>query len=100
MITENSFSVLAPGRIVSMTNTINFVLEYVNSTNGNIEMCDGTYMFNLKEGGIDIDNPVSVVSGKPYMKFKNKCERLPITLKLSYPLDREIYDKIENLYIL
>ena len=50
--------------------------------------------------GVDPDNPVSVMPGKQYMKFKNKCEKLPITLKLSYPLDREIYDKIENLFIL
>lgn len=99
-ITEKSFTVVSPGRIATRTDTINSVLEYVNSANGNVEMCDGTYIFNLKEGGIDPENPVTIAPGKSCMKYKNKCEKVPITLKLTYPLEREIYDKIEDLYIL
>ena len=99
-INEKSFIIMSPGRIASLSTGINAVLEYINSTNGSVEMCDDTYVFNLKDGGIDVDNPVSIVPGKKYMKFKNKCEKLPITLKLTYPLDREIYDKIEGLYVL
>lgn len=99
-ITEKSFTVVSPGHIVSDTNTINCIIEYVNSTNGNVEISDNTYIFNLYDNGIDINNPVSIAEGKYPMKYKNKFEKLPIKLKLTYPLDRSFYDEIDDLYIL
>ena len=99
-ITEKSFNVVNPGRIVSRGGSIKAVLEYVNNSNGNVEISADTYSFNIKDKGVDPDNPVSIAEGKPLMKFKNSFKKLPITLKLTYPLDRSFYDKIEGLYIL
>lgn len=99
-ITKDSFSVINPGRIVSRSTAINAVLEYVNNSNGNVEISTDTYSFNIKDKGIDPDNPVNIAKGKKPMKFKNSYTKLPITLKLTYPLDRSFYDKIEGLYIL
>lgn len=99
-ITEKSFNVVNPGRIVSRGGSIKAVLEYVNNSNGNVEISADTYFFNIKDKGLDPDNPVSIAEGKPPMKFKNSFKKLPITLKLTYPLDRSFYDKIEGLYIL
>ena len=99
-ITEKSFNVVNPGRIVSRGGSIKAVLEYVNNSNGNVEISADTYSFNIKDKGLDPDNPVSIAEGKPPMKFKNSFKKLPITLKLTYPLDRSFYDKIEGLYIL
>lgn len=99
-ITEKSFNVVNPGRIVSRGGSIKVVLEYVNNSNGNIEISADTYSFNIKDRGLDPDNPVNIAEGKPLMKFKNSFKKLPITLKLTYPLDRSFYDKIEGLYIL
>ena len=99
-ISTKSFTVINPGRIISDTPNINSVLEYVNSKNGNVEICNDTYVFNLSGSGIDPMNPVSITEGKKCMKFKNDFKKLPITLKLTYPLDRSFYDKIEGLYIL
>ena len=99
-ITEKSFNVVNPGRIVSRGGSIKAVLEYVNNSNGNVEISADTYSFNIKDKGVDPDNPVSIAEGKPPMKFKNSFKKLPITLKLTYPLDRSFYDKIEGLYIL
>lgn len=99
-ITEKSFNVVNPGRIVSRGGSIKAVLEYVNNSNGNVEISADTYSFNIKDKGLDPDNPVSIAEGKPLMKFKNSFKKLPITLKLTYPLDRSFYDKIEGLYIL
>lgn len=99
-ITEKSFNVVNPGRIVSRGGSIKAVLEYVNNSNGNVEISADTYSFNIKDKGLDPDKPVSIAEGKPPMKFKNSFKKLPITLKLTYPLDRSFYDKIEGLYIL
>lgn len=99
-ITESSFTVINPGRIVSDTGTMQAVLEYVNNSNGNVEISSGVYSFNIKDKGIDRDNPVNIAEGRNPMKFKNSFKKLPITLKLTYPLDRSFYDKIEGLYIL
>lgn len=99
-ISEKSFSVINPGRIISDTPVINSVIEYVNSKNGNVEMSTDTYLFNLDGSGIDAAHPVTIAEGKKCMKFKNDFRKLPITLKLTYPLDRNFYDKIEGLYIL
>ena len=99
-ITEKSFNVVNPGRIVSRGGSIKAVLEYVNNSNGNVEISADTYSFNIKDKGLDPDKPVSIAEGKPPMKFKKSFNKLPITLKLTYPLDRSFYDKIEGLYIL
>lgn len=99
-ITEKSFNVVNPGRIVSGGSSIKAVLEYVNNSNGNVEISADTYSFNIKDKGLDPDNPVTIAEGKKPMKFKNSFKKLPITLKLTYPLDRSFYDKIEGLYIL
>ena len=99
-ITEKSFNVVNPGRIVSRGGSIKAVLEYVNNSNGNVEISADTYSFNIKDKGLDPDKPVSIAEGKPPMKFKNSFKKLPITLKLTYPLDRSFYDKLEGLYIL
>lgn len=99
-ITEKSFNVVNPGRIVSRGGSIKVVLEYVNNSNGNVEISADTYSFNIKDRGLDPDNPVNIAEDKPLMKFKNSFKKLPITLKLTYPLDRSFYDKIEGLYIL
>lgn len=100
IIDENSFNIISPGRFVSKTNTINTIVEYVNTNTGNVEISDNTYIFNLKNGGIDDKHPVTIAEGKSAMKYKNKFEKLPIKLKLTYPLDRKFYDEIDNLYIL
>jgi hypothetical protein len=99
-IKETSFSVISPGRIISDSSTMHILLEYTNSKNGNVEMCDTTYMINIDKGGVNMQNPVSIVNGMPYMKYKNNFEKLPISLKLTYPLDRTFYDQIDGLYIL
>ena len=99
-ITAKSFSVINPGRIISYDNQMKAVLEYVNQSNGNVEISVDNYMFNIKDKGIDPENPVTVKDEKHCMKFCNNFQKLPITLKLTYPLDRTFYDKIEGLYIL
>lgn len=98
-ITENSFFVINPGRVISRSDKLEAVLEYVVSSNGNVEISTA-YAFNLRDYGIDPDNPVTISEEKLPMKFKNGFKKLPISLKLTYPLDRSFYDKIEGLYIL
>ena len=99
-ITAKSFSVINPGRIISYDNQMKAVLEYVNQSNGNVEISVDNYVFNIKDKGIDPENPVTIKDEKHCMKFCNNFQKLPITLKLTYPLDRTFYDKIEGLYIL
>lgn len=99
-ITKSSFSVVNPGRIISDTSVIKAVIEYVNSGNGNVELSADNYEFNIKDKGIDPNNPVNIKDERHCLKFKNEFKKLPISLKLTYPLDRKFYDKIEGLYIL
>lgn len=99
-ITEDSFIVIEPGVFSPNDCSINCVLDYINTSDGNTEISADTYVLNIKNRQIDIEHPVSILPGKKPMIYKNSYSKIPISLKLTYPLDNQFYDQIDNLFII
>lgn len=97
-ITENSFIILDSGKFVDNGSSyqIPFTVEYIDSSAKYVS--SSNYKLNIIHGEIDTKNPITV-EGEPLF-YKNKIKYRKISLKIMYPLDNEIYDKIDNVLIL
>lgn len=96
-ITEDSFIIIDPGLFNVPTNTaVGITLEYTDA-NGKLNMST-SYSLNIVNRQIDINHPVNVESD-PF-RYSGKANPTEISIKISYPLDSTIYDKIDNVLIL
>lgn len=107
----DSFIILDPGLfdVDDSTEYVKITLDYVNNTTGKIEMSETrdydetgseTYPFylNLKSRQIDISNPVAQLDTA--FVYKNEHNPRRISVQIEYPLDRTIFDKIDNILVL
>lgn len=71
------------------------MLSYLDKK-GNTQISD-SYWLNIVNGKLDKTNPVTL-DGTP-MKYENDIQKRNISIKISYPLDMDIFDKTDNLLI-
>lgn len=99
-ITPDSFVILSQGLFHTDRQYIPIALEYTVPETGKTVMNISNYEIKIKDRQIDFENPVRITPGKNVVKYEGNCERKPILLKLSYPLDTTFFDQIDNLFIL
>lgn len=95
-ILENSFVIIEKGQFKNNIQKIEFEIEYLDKNNKYYNIKN--YQFNILNGSIDSDNPVTI-NGEKHI-YQNKLIPKKIDIILSYSLDNNIFDKIESVYIL
>lgn len=99
--TPESFVIIDPGlfNVQSGTQELKVTLEYIDEHGKlNISDHDDGFVLNLKSRRIDMNNPVIQVD--PNFTFTNECEPRQISLQIEYPLDRSVFDRIDNIMVL
>ena len=107
----DSFIILDPGlfEVSEDTEYVKITLDYVNKKTGKVEISESrdyddngneTYPFylKLKSRQIDINNPVAQIDTN--FIYKNSFKPKRVSLQIEYPLDRSVFDKIDNILIL
>ena len=107
----DSFIILDPGlfEVSEDTEYVKITLDYVNKKTGKVEISESrdyddngneTYPFylKLKSRQIDINNPVAQIDTN--FIYKNSFKPKRVSLQIEYPLDRSVFDKIDNVLIL
>jgi hypothetical protein len=95
-IVESSFILIEEGSIKSTQDgSVMMMLSYLDKK-GNTQISD-SYWLNIVNGKLDKTNPVTL-DGTP-MKYENDIQKRNISIKISYPLDMDIFDKTDNLLI-
>jgi hypothetical protein len=56
------------------------------------------YALNIDQRKINTDNPI-IINGNP-LKYNKKYDYTKISVKVFYPLDKDVNDEIHNLLIL
>ena len=106
-----SIIILDPGlfEVSEDTEYVKITLDYVNKKTGKVEISESrdyddngneTYPFylKLKSRQIDINNPVAQIDTN--FIYKNSFKPKRVSLQIEYPLDRSVFDKIDNVLIL
>ena len=107
----DSFIILDPGlfEVSEDTEYVKITLDYVNKKTGKVEISESrdyddngneSYPFylKLKSRQIDINNPVAQIDTN--FIYKNSFKPKRVSLQIEYPLDRSVFDKIDNVLIL
>lgn len=107
----DSFIVIDPG-LFDVDDSVEYVkitLDYLNKTTNTVEMSEtrdedsegnplDPFYLKLKSRQIDINNPVAQIDTN--FIYKNSFKPKRVSLQIEYPLDRSVFDKIDNILIL
>ena len=107
----DSFIVIDPG-LFDVDDSVEYVkitLDYLNKTTNTVEMSEtrdedsegnplDPFYLKLKSRQIDINNPVAQIDTN--FIYKNSFKPKRVSLQIEYPLDRSVFDKIDNVLIL
>lgn len=98
IIDKNSFIILDPGTFICSENEMKMqiTLDYINDKTGDIEIISDPIYLNIKNGEINMNNPVEMLP----IKYLNKVDYKQIKLKISDSAHPEIYDEIDNIVII
>ena len=107
----DSFIVIDPGLfdVDDSAEYVKITLDYLNKTTNTVEMSEtrdedsegnplDPFYLKLKSRQIDINNPVAQIDTN--FIYKNSFKPKRVSLQIEYPLDRSVFDKIDNILIL
>lgn len=95
-INTTSFIFEEPGKYVSGITSLGMTLDYTDKSSK--VHISTNYSLNIENGELNLSNPVTVTGHR--MKYVDMPSPKRISIKLSYPLDPSISDKIDNILIL
>lgn len=95
-IDENSFVIVSPGLFTIDSGLVDITIDYT-AKDGSVIMSN-SYALNINQRKIDTENPV-IINGS-MLKYAKKYDYTKISVKVFYPLDNNINDKIDNLLVL
>lgn len=95
-IDATSFVIISPGLFNINNGTVDITLDYTNDK-GDIVMSN-SYALNISQRRIDVNDPVSI--NGDLLIYTKKYDYTNISVKVYYPLDKEICDVIDNVLIL